>query len=295
MEYFYFPFQAMGTTCEIKLFAPDATVAKRIAQLVKADILRLEALYSRYRQDSFLSEINRCAKLGQSISVDPETQSLLNYATTCYQQSDGLFDISSGKLRQIWKFDGTVPDPQAIESCLSLIGWDKIDWQPPVLNFPVAGMELDFGGIVKEYAADRAATLCIEQGIQHGVINLGGDIKVIGAQMDGRPWQIGIQHPRSDGVLKSIPMSSGAMASSGDYARYMIIDGVRYSHILNPKTGWPVSYLASVTVISDFCVVAGSASTIAMLQEEQGAEWLEQLSLPYIWFNQAGDCQQFLI
>ncbi len=289
MQYFHFPFQAMGTACEIKLFASKQSLARKVAERVTQDVYRLEARYSRYRPDSFLSRINRRAALGKKIKVDPETASLLNYADTCYQQSDGLFDITSGKLRHIWKFDGTIPDQESIATTLALIGWHKIDWSPPFLDFTIVGMELDFGGIVKEYAADRAASLCLEQGIRHGIINLGGDIKVIGPQADGSPWKIGVQHPRDNKVLKTVSMNDGAMASSGDYARYMTIDGIRYSHILNPKTGWPVKYMASVSIISDFCVIAGSLSTIAMLMEEKAPQWLASLDIPYIWFDCHGE------
>ncbi len=289
MPYFDISFRAMGTPCEIKCFAPSSNKAQQVFDLITTDVQRLESRYSRYREDSYLSEINRHAAQGQSLRVDPETAALLNYADTCYQQSSGLFDITSGKLRHLWKFDGNLPSPALIEQALCSIGWNKLEWNEPELAFPVSGMELDFGGIVKEYAADRAASLCLEAGIYHGIINLGGDVRVIGPQADGSPWRIGIRHPRKDGLLNTVHMSQGALASSGDYERYMLINGERYGHILNPKTGWPVKYMASVSVVADFCVIAGSASTIAMLQEENGPNWLKQLKLPYVWFNSAGE------
>jgi thiamine biosynthesis lipoprotein len=159
-----------------------------------------------------------------------------------------------------------------------------------VLEFPMSGMEIDFGGIVKEYAVDRAAALCQGAGVRHGVINLGGDIKVIGPRADGSPWRIGIRHPRhKEAVMRTILLREGALASSGDYERCLIVDGVRYGHILNPKTGWPVRHLAAVSVIADFCVVAGSASTIAMLKEAGGPAWLESLGLPHLWVDVHGE------
>jgi thiamine biosynthesis lipoprotein len=146
------------------------------------------------------------------------------------------------------------------------------------------GMEIDFGGIVKEYAVDRAAALCQSAGVRHGVINLGGDIKVIGPRADGSPWRIGIRHPRhKEAIMQTILLREGALASSGDYERCILVNGVRYGHVLNPKTGWPVRHLAAVSVIADFCVIAGSASTIAMLKEENGPAWLDSLGLPYLW------------
>ncbi len=281
----------MGSPCEIQLFADTDANAKRVADLAIADVHRLEALYSRYRSDSFLSAINRVAATGGSIRVDAETEGLLNYAAICYQQSDGLFDISSGILRRAWRFDlGKLPDQAYIESLLDKVGWHKLRWIPPVLEFPIPGMELDFGGVVKEYAVDRAATLCWEAGVRHGVINLGGDIKVIGPRADGSPWHVGIRHPRNKGaLLQTILLREGALASSGDYERCIIVDGVRYGHVINPKTGWPVRHLAAVSVIGDFCVVAGSASTIAMLKEDKGPSWLESLGLPHLWVNVQSD------
>lgn len=132
-------------------------------------------------------------------------------------------------------------------------------------------MELDFGGIVKEYTVDRTATLCREAEITHGLINLGGDVRFIGPRGDGEPWILGIAHPRRQGeVLLNLSVIRGAVASSGDYERCIVIDGVRYAHILSPKTGWPVRHLAAVRVMSDFCVVAGSASLLLCLRKSKG-------------------------
>lgn len=291
MQYFNYKFKAMGTPCEIQIYAVNAVHAQEASDRVIQDVNRLEALYSRYREDSFLSEINRHAMVGKSINVDEETAGLLNYAAACYQQSDGLFDITSGKLRQAWRFEsGKIPLQSTIDKLLDQIGWHRLNWSSPILGFSLPGMEIDFGGIVKEYAVDRAASLCMQMGIQHGIINLGGDIKIIGPQADGSPWKVGVRHPRKpNAILQTISLTQGALASSGDYERFILVDGTRYSHVLNPKTGWPVKYMSSVSVVGEFCVVAGSASTIAMLKEEKGAEWLEELALPHLWSNVSGE------
>lgn len=280
----------MGTPCDIQLFSVSETNAQTAADAVVQDVQRLEAIYSRYRTTSFLSEINRTAAVGGSIDVDVETASLLDYALTCYEQSDGLFDITSGILRRAWKFDqGKLPEQSLIDELLEKVGWHKVIWKRPKLTFTVAGMEIDFGGVVKEYAVDRAATLCLNHGIRHGVINLGGDIKVIGPRDDGSPWRVGIRHPRDkDALLDTLLLYEGALASSGDYERCILVNGKRYGHVLNPKTGWPVRHLAAVSVVGDFCVVAGSASTIAMLKEADGKEWLQELGLPHLWVDVNG-------
>lgn len=291
MKFYHSTFKAMGTPCDIQLYAQTQAEARRVAEAAIADVRRLEALYSRYRSDSFLSAINRVAATGGRITVDEETAGLLNYAATCHEQSEGLFDITSGILRRAWRFDlGTLPEPAQIQALLEKVGWHKLRWQPPVLKFPMPGMEIDFGGIVKEYAVDRAAALCQGAGIRHGVINLGGDIKVIGPRADGSPWRIGVRHPRhKETVMQTLLLREGALASSGDYERCIIVDGIRYGHVLNPKTGWPVRHLTAVSVIADFCVVAGSASTIAMLKEDSGPAWLETLDLPHLWVDVQGN------
>ena len=146
-----------------QLFADDAAAGERAITASTRDVERLEQRYSRYRDTSLLSQINRVAAAGGSIEVDDETAGLLDYAATCYRESDGLFDITSGLLRTRLEFRvGRLPEPAQIEALLAAVGWDKVRWEPPLLSFPIPGMEIDFGGIVKEYAADRAAALCRE-------------------------------------------------------------------------------------------------------------------------------------
>lgn len=285
----------MGSPCEIQLYAREQSHAWHIAQQAIADATRLEQRYSRYRSDSLLSAINQVAAIGGCMEVDEETASLLDYAHACYQQSDGLFDITSGLLRQAWNFKSNqLPEQAQIEPLLNRIGWHKVRWESPLIRFE-PGMELDLGGIVKEYAADRLATLCWNAGIQHGFVNLGGDIRVIGPHPDGNPWHIGIQHPRKAAdtthaePIQTIALARGGIASSGDYERCLTIDGKRYSHILNPKTGWPVEHMAAVTVVADLCVLAGSASTIGMLKQHQGPQWLASLGLGHLWVDTQGN------
>lgn len=280
----------MGSPCELQLFASEEADAQRAIAAVVADVERLEQLYSRYRESSLLSSINRVAAAGGSITVDDETAGLINYAATCFRESDGLFDITSGILRRAWDFrSGRLPESMQVERLLAVVGWDKIRWEPPVLNFPVAGMELDLGGVVKEYAADRAAAICRDLGVRGGMANLGGDIAIIGPRPDGDSWRIALQDPRSkQDFIGTVCMDKGGLASSGDYERCIVIDGKRYGHILNPRSGWPVRHLAAVSVVGDLCVVAGSASTIAMLKEDDGPAWLETLGLPHFWVDVQG-------
>ena len=128
--------------------------------------------------------------------------------------------------------------------------------------------------------------ICAEAGIRHGLVDLGGDIKIIGPHPDDAPWSVGIQHPRRpDAVMATLEVTQGAVATSGDYERYLEIDGRRYCHIVSPRTGRPVQGLAGISVFAEECVVAGSATTIAMLMEERGPAWLEEVGLPHVWMD----------
>lgn len=284
---FRYPFPAMGSRCEIRLYAAAAERAALCAQAAIADVRRLEAKYSRYRADSVTTQINRVAAVGGALDVDDETATLLDYAATCYQQSDGLFDLTSGVLREAWGPQcRAIPTADTLARVLSRVGWNKVRWQRPSLAFGVPAMEIDFGGVVKEYAADRAAVICAEAAFRHGLVDLGGDIKIIGPHPDGAPWSVGIQHPRiADAVMATLDLGYGAVATSGDYERFLEVDGKRYCHILSPRTGMPVRGLAGVSVAAEECVVAGSATTIAMLMEDRGPAWLEEVGLPHVWMD----------
>jgi thiamine biosynthesis lipoprotein len=285
-------FQAMGSPCELKLHAP-AALAADVAARARAEVERLEQRYSRYRPDSLLGEINAVAGRGGGIDVDDETAQLLDYAATCHAESGGLFDITSGVLRRAWRFrEGRLPARAEVDALLVHVGWQKLRWQRPRLELP-AGMELDFGGIVKEYAADRVATLCVEAGCESALVNLGGDIRATGPQPGGSPWHVGIRDPRARNQdappLHVLALERGAVATSGDYERCIVVDGRRYGHVLDPRSGWPVQHLASVTVLADFCVLAGSAATIALLREADGPRWLAGLGLPHLWIDVRGE------
>jgi thiamine biosynthesis lipoprotein len=284
------PFYAMASECTAYLCGETAAKLEQLAATAENEVRRIEARYSRYRGDSELTRINKLAANGGSIDIDPETAGLIGYAKACFAKSDGAFDITSGLLRKVWNFSAArVPDQASIDAVLPFIGLDKIALSSGRLHFGKVGMELDFGGLGKEYAADRAAEVCIGLGARYGFIDLGGDIRVIGSQPDGCPWRIGIRHPRdADKVVAEIKLSQGALATSGDYERFFEVDSRRYCHILDPRTGWPAHGLASVTVIADRCLVAGSLSTAAMLKGKDAATWLQGLGVRHIVIDENG-------
>jgi FAD:protein FMN transferase len=286
-----YSFVAMGTSCALQLFANSREHADMVAALAVAEIERIQEKYSRYAPTSILSAINRAAGEGKPVLVDEETAGLLEFAFACYGKSGGLFDITAGVLRRAWNFSsGQLPSDSELRVLLSLIGMDKLIWRSPHLNFSLSGMEMDFGGIGKEYAVDRVATLLVFEGIERGLINLGGDLFALGPQADDQPWKIGLRDPHHAGlIVEEVDLSHGALATSGDYERCLEIRGQRYCHILNPHTGWPVHGLSSVTVLAPQCMVAGSFATIAMLKEGNGIAWLAERGLPHRWIDSAGN------
>jgi FAD:protein FMN transferase len=282
-------FRALGSDNEIQLYAGDAGAAQRLAQTGIDEANRIETKYTRYRDGSLTSRINRCAG-GEWVEIDSETAALLDYADTCYRESDGLFDLTSGVLRRAWNFRAAVvPEAAAVAALLPLIGWNLIERYPDRIRLPKPGMELDFGGIGKEYCADRVAATLLDAGAQFGLVNLGGDIRVVGPHPDGRPWAVGIRHPRvEDTLLTTVMLAQGALATSGDYERYFELDGRRYCHMLNPRTGYPVPAMQSVTVVAPLCTVAGSVCTLAMLKGEHGLVYLRSQAFPSIAVDRDG-------
>ncbi len=288
-------FQAMASVHEIQVAGADAQSAQCAADAAIADVLRIEHKYSRYRDDSVTSNINREAG-GSAVPIDAETVALLRYADTCHRLSRGRFDITSGVLRQAWNFRAEtprLPDPRELERVRALIDWPAVAWDGHTIRLPRVGMEIDFGGIGKEYAADRACTILQEHGIRHGLVNLGGDVRALGAQEDGAPWRVGIRHPRQEhAAIAGIELADGALATSGDYERYFEIDGRRYCHILDATTGVPVTYWQSVSVVAPLCVVAGSCATIAMLLQADAAAFLDAQGVQWLGVRADGTVER---
>jgi thiamine biosynthesis lipoprotein len=264
----------MAATHELQLAAATEAHARRAAQAAIADVHRIEAKYSRYRSDSTLSRINAAAG-GAAVPIDEETGALLAYADRCHAQSGGAFDITSGVLRRAWDFrrnPPVLPDAGTLSAACARIGWQRVEWDAHSVRLPEAGMELDLGGIGKEYAADRAAAILAGEGIAHALVNLGGDVRALGPQPDGRPWRVGLVHPRVAGaVIGEVDLADAAVATSGDYERFIVVDGRRYCHILDPRTGWPVEHWQSASVVAPLCTLAGTLATIAMLRADAEA------------------------
>jgi thiamine biosynthesis lipoprotein len=270
-------FLAMATPCEVRVECDDAVLARQIADAVQAEARRIEQKFSRYRDDSVVGRINAAG--GRGTAVDAETSHLLDFAAQCFELSNGLFDITSGVLRRAWRFDGSdrLPEPAQIAPLLRLVGWKRASWRPPYFTLP-AGMEIDLGGLAKEYAVDRALAAARAITALPVLVNFGGDLAVSGPRADGSRWNVAIASVESnDAMAGMLELAHGALATSGDARRFLLKDGVRYGHILNPRTGWPVKNTPrSVTVAAPSCVEAGMIATLAMLQGKRAEAFLKR-------------------
>ena len=283
-----FTFRAMAAENEVQVWG-DRALAEAAARRAIAEVARIEAKYSRYKPDSVVSRINAAAGAAP-VAIDEETRALLAYADACWRESGGLFDATSGVLRRAWNFEiARVPSDEELAPILARVGWQRVEIDERGLRLAVAGMELDFGGFGKEYAVDRAALVLKEAGAESALVNLAGDLAILAPQPDGKPWKVGIRHPRREGLLATIDVASGAIATSGDYERFVEVAGVRHCHVLDPRTGRSARGFQSVTVQGPSCLVAGSATTVAMLKgEREGLAWLDAMGLAYLCVTESG-------
>lgn len=276
-------FVAMASPCEVLIDHAPASLAQQVLNAVAAEAWRIERRFSRYRTDSAVHNINENA--GTEVVVDEECANLLDFAATLTRLSDRAFDITSGVLRKAWTFDGgnRVPPQAQVAALLEFVGWHKVEWRRPVLKLR-PGMQIDFGGIGKEYAVDAAAKLADQVAPDLScLINFGGDVAVRNARQLDEPWRVGIESlVRTGSAERVVKLSRGALATSGDSRRFVIHDGHRYSHILDARTGWPVRNAPhSITVAADTCTQAGTLTTLAMLQGEKAEQMLRESGLQY--------------
>ncbi len=290
--YFRTTFSAMASPCELLIDSTDEKLAVHLSDLAVGEVKRIENKFSRYRHDNLCYRINNAQ--GQKVTIDEEYFRLLSFADTCYSLSSGMFDISSGILRRIWRFDGgnKIPSQKSIDELLPLIGWQKVTFNEESIHI-LPNMEIDFGGIGKEYAVSRVADICREHAENISVlVNLGGDIEVTCPRIHEPYWTVGVEDAadaleRKNTTSGVLTIRDGALATSGDTKRYLLKNGKRYSHILNPKTGWPISNApSSVTVAAQVCIQAGCLATIALLQGKKAEAFLQNQDAKY-WCDRA--------
>jgi thiamine biosynthesis lipoprotein len=283
-EGFVQSFRAMASPCEVRIDSHDRALAVRLGGAAMAEAARIEAKFSRYRTDNLIAQIN--AADGAAVELDDETAALIDYAAHCYALSEGRFDITSGVLRRIWRFDGSdrVPSKREVSAIMPLVGWDKVTWRRPWLTLPT-GMEIDLGGLGKEYAVDSTLLKLMALTQAPLLVNFGGDLRVSGPRAHGERWRVAIESVEHSGVSDALlEVAQGALTTSGDARRFLLRRGVRYGHILDPRTGWPVKDPPrSVTVAAPTCLEAGLLSTLAMLHGRKAEAFLRREGIQAWW------------
>jgi len=276
-------FEAMKSPCEVWLETTQVD-AEKLTQWAANEAQRIEYKYSRFRDDSVLSQINKNA--GDWQTLDNETASLLQFADECWQLSDGLIDITIGAYMKLWCFDGKTPPParKLLKATADNVGWEKVELKTNQFFLP-ANMQIDLGGIGKEYAVDSIALALANKLSSGGImVNFGGDLSAIRVKTDKTPWTIGVENIKnSQQALNTIKLYQGAIATSGSTKRFAVDKKSKpLGHILNPKTGWPVAHgPASVTIVANTATQCGLLSTLAMLKGKQAEEFLQQEDVKY--------------
>ena len=265
-------FRVMGGGAVVR-FVDDRgrAAAARIMASAVGEAERLERKYSRYLQESVISRIN--VNAGRTpVAVDEETETLVREALALAEDTRGAYDPTVGVLRRVWDFRaGRVPAPEEIAALQSLVDWRAVAVRNRTVFLRREGMELDLGGIGKEYGVDRVSERLQEAGVESALVDLAGDVRVVNGRGDGRPWKIGVANPRRQGECRfSVRLlGGGAVATSGDYERFFLAGGTRYHHLLDARTGWPARGVASVTVVAASAFAAGRAATASFLAGAQ--------------------------
>jgi thiamine biosynthesis lipoprotein len=274
---------ALGTRCEIQYVCGDDDAARAFEAEAISWVAAFEAKYSRFRPDSLISRINAAAGQGW-VQVDAEMEQFLDLSGSLCELSQGVLDVTALPLMRLWDYRSPtprIPSEAEIGAAKQLVGWQKIQRAPGRVRLPELGMALDFGGWGKEYAVDIVAQIARRHGLADVLVDFGHDLSVCGSAPGKPGWHIGLEDPSRPGEAcwSSIAARDCGVASSGDYVRGFTLNGKRYGHIVDPRTGWPVaSGCRQVTVIAKACLQAGVLSTaVFILGPEAGLRLVEGL------------------
>ncbi|MDN5627303.1 MAG: FAD:protein FMN transferase [Weeksellaceae bacterium] len=284
MKEFRKPQRLMGNQFEITVVDTNETVAKEHLEAAVLEIQRIENLLTTFREESQTNQINQNAGM-KPVKVDPEVFNLIERSLRISKITDGYFDISYGSIdRKFWNFDREMkelPDPEMIKEHLKLVNYHNIllNREDSTVFLKEKGMRIGFGGIGKGYAAEMGKRLLLNRGVKSGVVNASGDLTTWGNQADGKPWTIGIANPDNARLPFSyMNIADMAVATSGNYEKFVSIGGKKYSHTINPKTGMPVTGIKSVTIICPNAEIADALATpVTIMGIEKGIGMIDQI------------------
>jgi thiamine biosynthesis lipoprotein len=273
----------MGSSFDITITASDSIVGYQHIDTSIAEITRIEKLISSWDGASQTSEININAGI-KPVKVSPELFELIVKALAISKLTDGAFDISYASMDKIWKFDGsmtTIPSEEQIKESIAKVGFENIilDKAKNTVFLKLEGMKIGFGAIGKGYAADMAKALLIRNEVSSGIINASGDMNTWGKQPDGSDWKVAITNPLDKNkVFALLPIPNGAVVTTGKYEKYVIFNGKRYTHIIDPRTGYPATGIISVTVFAPKAELADAlATSVFVMGKEAGLDRINQL------------------
>lgn len=272
----------MGSRFDITIVANEKAEAEAYIDTAIAEITRIENLISEWRPQTQVSQINSNAGIAPVV-VDAELFALTERALYFSEISGGAFDISFAAMDRIWKFDGSMaemPPEEAVKKSVEKVGYKNVllDENKCTIFLKLQGMKIGFGATGKGYAADKTRELLMSKGVTAGIINASGDMNTWGTQPGGKPWTVGITNPVDNNeVFAVFPLKQSAVVTSGSYEKFVLINGKRYTHIINPVTGYPASGLSSVTVMGPGAEIANGFSTaIMVLGKDAGLELINR-------------------
>lgn len=275
----------MGNSFEITVVGENEQWANKKIDIAIEEIQRIEKLLTTFAEGSQTNQINRAAGIAP-VAVDQEVFDLIKRSIRISEITDGAFDLSYGSIdKSLWNFDRqmtSLPDPEKARSMVRLINFRNIllDESQCTVLLKEKGMRIGFGGIGKGYAAEMAKRLLIAEGVRSGIVNASGDLTAWGHQANGKPWTIGIANPDNANLPFSyLNISNWAIATSGNYEKYVMIDGKKYSHTINPKTGLPVTGIKSVTILSPNAEIADAMATpVTIMGIKAGINLINQIN-----------------
>jgi len=279
--------EIMGTFAELTAVAPEKVAAEAAVEAGYARLEDVNRLMSDYVADSEIGRLNRLP-VGESLPVSPETFHCLHRAMEISRASGGAFDVTCRPLVSVWKQAAErnrLPSREDLARVRSLIGSDKItlDQQTRSVSRASDGVQVDLGGIAKGYALDLAAQAMVKAGASSTLVDVGGDVMAVGTNPDGKPWRIGVKHPFKAGLFAVLELSDRAVATSGVQQRFHEIEGKRYSHIIDPRTGRPAEQATSVTVIAADGLTADAWATVfSVLSIEESKQLIETGRAPQL-------------
>ncbi|HPC83074.1 MAG TPA: FAD:protein FMN transferase [Thermoanaerobaculaceae bacterium] len=259
------PARVMGTSCTLAAVVGvrQQEAALRALRAAEAALRRTEAHMSTYLERSELSRLN-AAGAGEVVRLSADTMAVLEAARRFHEETDGAFDATCRPLVELWREAGRagrLPDPPALLQARGRSRWDLFELREDGVVKRAAGARIDLGGIAKGWGIDRAMEELERAGVRGAMVEVGGDLRVVGARPDRSPWSVDVRHPFAEGLLATLRLTNGAVATSGNYARFVTIDGRRYSHIVDPRSGWPAEAAPSVTVVAPDAMTADAWAT----------------------------------